>query len=75
MGTKLDAETAKLILLALRLGAAAEEVCEWFAPDFEGIAALRAAAEAFGDVYGSWYEFGHYGYDVDLDESPEESGA
>jgi hypothetical protein len=63
--SKLDAETAKLIQLALRLGAEAESVCEWFTPDFEGIAALNAAANAFGDAYGPWYER-HYSYDVDL---------
>lgn len=62
---ELDAETAKLVQLALQLAVEAAEVCAWFAPDFEGITALRAAEAAFGNAYGPWYEFGHYGYDVD----------
>ena len=62
---ELDAETAKLVQLALELAAEAAEVVAWFAPDFEGITALRAAEAAFGHAYGLWYEFGHCGYDVD----------
>ena len=54
----LDPATLALVDLALTLAAEAAEVCEWFAPDFEAIAKLRAASDAFGRAYGPWYEFG-----------------
>jgi hypothetical protein len=47
-----------LVDLALTLAAEAAEVCAWFAAEFEPIAALRAAENAFGEAYGPWYEFG-----------------
>jgi hypothetical protein len=53
-----EAVTLALVDLALALAVEAAEVCAWFAADFEPIAALRAAGEAFGEAYGPWYEFG-----------------
>jgi hypothetical protein len=53
-----DAETRALVQLGLEVAAEAAEVCDYFVSDFEPLAKLRAAHEAFGEAYGIWYEGG-----------------